>query len=62
MKRRHHSPILNLQTFDMLEMSAVVGDYSQAFGFSCAAYKEVEILNLFASLPKHFTSWRITGF
>ena len=44
MKRRpSYSPIHNLQTFDMLEVSAVVGDYSQVFDFSCAAYKKVEI-------------------
>ena len=50
--RPSYSPILNLQTFNMLEVSAVVGDYSQAFGFSCAAYKKVEIFNLLARLPK----------
>ena len=36
----------------MLEVSAVVGDYSQVFGFSCAAYKKVEIFDLLARLPK----------
>ena len=50
--RPSYSPILNLQTFNMLEVSAVVGDYSQAFGFSCAAYKKVEVFNLFARLPE----------
>ena len=50
--RPSYSPILNLQTFNMLEVSAVVGDYSQAFGFSCAAYKKVEVFNLLASFPK----------
>ena len=53
MKRRpSYSPILNLQAFDMLEVSAVVGNYSQAFGFSCATNKKVEIFNLLARFPK----------
>ena len=47
-----YSPILNLQTFNMFEVFASVGDYSQVFDFSCAAYKKVEIFNLLACLPK----------
>ena len=47
-----YSPILNLQTFNMFEVFAIVGDYSQVFGFSSATYKKVEIFNLLARLPK----------
>ena len=53
MKRRpSYSPILNLQTFNMFEVSAIVGDYSQVSGFSCATYKKVEIFNLLTRLPE----------
>ena len=36
----------------MFEVFAVVGDYGQVFGFSCATDKEVEVFNLLARFPK----------
>ena len=51
-RRPSYCPILNPQTFNMFEVFAVVGDYGQVFGFSCATDKEVEVFNLLARFPK----------